>query len=270
MNDDSPTPAWLERDPWDRLTDLTAARIALGRCGPALPTAEILRFGLAHARARDAVHAPADFASLDRAFRHSGFDTLAVDSRARDRLEYLQRPDLGRRLEADSARRLEAASSGGCDVVFVVADGLSARAIESNALELLCEVRSRLESAPWRIGPVVLARQARVALGDEVGACLGARLTVMLIGERPGLSSPDSLGIYITWAPQSGRLDSERNCISNVRAAGQPVGQAAIRLCWMLEQARRLGLTGIGLKDESDLATIAPAQTDAATLDYSA
>lgn len=253
------------RDPWQSLAALTDARIALGRSGASLPTAEVLRFGLAHARARDAVHAPMEAAVLAQALSCHGFDSLEVSSRARTRLEYLQRPDLGRRLDAASRDALDRRAQAGCDLAFVVADGLSAHAVASHAPELLGALRHRLAPADWRIAPVVLARQARVALGDEIGACLGARLVVVLIGERPGLSSPDSMGIYLTHAPQPGRLDAERNCISNVRPAGQPVAVAAERLCWMVHEARRRGLSGVGLKDESGLALIAPGRSASAT-----
>ncbi|EJE51562.1 ethanolamine ammonia-lyase, small subunit [Acidovorax sp. CF316] len=242
-------------DPWDDLRAHTAARLALGRAGTAIPTRELLDFGLAHAQARDAVHLPLDADALAAQLAGLGCTTLRVASAAPDRPTYLLRPDLGRRLDAADARRLGDAPQADCDLLLVVADGLSALAVERNALPL---VQAIVQDAPqgWRIGPVAIATQARVALGDEVGALLGARLVAVLIGERPGLSSPDSLGIYLTWHPQVGRSDAERNCISNVRPEGLAPAAAAARLWWLCVEARRLGLTGIGLKDRSDAVTL--------------
>ncbi|MBB6560642.1 ethanolamine ammonia-lyase small subunit [Acidovorax soli] len=242
-------------DPWGDLRAHTAARLALGRAGTAIPTRELLDFGLAHAQARDAVHLPLDGDALATQLTDLGCATLRVASAAPDRATYLLRPDLGRRLDAADARQLGDAPQAGCDLLLVVADGLSALAIERNAVPL---VQAIVQGAPqgWHMGPVVIATQARVALGDEVGALLGARMVAVLIGERPGLSSPDSLGIYLTWQPQVGRSDAERNCISNVRAEGLAPAAAAARLWWLCVEARRLGLTGIGLKDRSDAVTL--------------
>lgn len=245
-------------DPWDDLRAHTAARLALGRAGTAIPTRELLDFGLAHAQARDAVHLPLDAGALQAQFASLGCTTLRVASAAPDRATYLLRPDLGRRLGEADAQRLRGQTEGdgaGCDLLLVVADGLSALATERNAVPL---VQAIVRTAPpgWRIGPVAIATQARVALGDEVGALLGARMVAVLIGERPGLSSPDSLGIYLTWHPQAGRSDAQRNCISNVRPEGLAPAAAAARLWWLCAEARRLGLTGIGLKDRSDGVTL--------------
>lgn len=242
-------------DPWGDLRAHTAARLALGRAGTAIPTRELLEFGLAHAQARDAVHLPLDADALAAQLAGLGCTTLRVASAAPDRATYLLRPDLGRRLDAADAQRLGDAPQAGCDLLLVVADGLSALAIERNAVPL---VQAIVHSTPqgWHMGPVAIATQARVALGDEVGALLGARMVAVLIGERPGLSSPDSLGIYLTWQPQLGRSDAERNCISNVRAEGLAPAAAAARLWWLCVEARRLGLTGIGLKDRSDAVTL--------------
>lgn len=244
-----------QADPWGDLRAHTAARLALGRAGTAIPTRELLDFGLAHAQARDAVHLPLDADALAAQLAGLGCTTLRVASAAPDRATYLLRPDLGRRLDAADAQRLGDAPQTGCDLLLLVADGLSALAIERNAIPL---VQAIVHSAPqgWHMGPVVIATQARVALGDEVGALLGARMVAVLIGERPGLSSPDSLGIYLTWQPQAGRSDAERNCISNVRAEGLAPQAAAARLWWLCVEARRLGLTGIGLKDRSDAVTL--------------
>jgi ethanolamine ammonia-lyase small subunit len=245
--------------PWDALRRFTRARIALGRSGSSLPTAPLLAFELAHAQARDAVHQPLDTGALHEALREARFTTLDVASAAPDRAHYLRRPDLGRRLSEESTAHLidhANTMSGIPDAVFVVADGLSAHAAARHALPLLRAVSAKLEG--WNIGPVVVARQARVALGDGIGACLQARLVVMMIGERPGLSSPDSLGLYLTFAPHIGRSDAERNCISNVRPDGLGYEQAAFKLHYLMTQARRLSLTGVGLKDDSDSLLTAP------------
>lgn len=239
-------------DPWSELRRHTAARIALGRAGASLPTAEWLRFALAHAQARDAVHLPFDDEALAAALSDHGFETLRLESAAADRATYLRRPDLGRRLSGRSAALLQALTPAPCDLALVVGDGLSARAVHEHALPLLLELRPRLEADAVALGAVALVRQCRVALGDEVGALLGARAVLVLLGERPGLSSPDSLGAYLTWAPRPGRSDAERNCVSNIRPAGQPPAEAARRLAWLLAGARRLGASGVVLKDESD------------------
>jgi ethanolamine ammonia-lyase small subunit len=238
-------------DAWQPWRALTPARIGLGRVGDAVPTAELLRFGWAHASARDAVHAQPDLAALTQALAAQGWRTLQVKSRADDRATYLRRPDLGRLLAEDDASRLTQALAKGCDVCIVIGDGLSAQAIERHAVPLLAALKPLLP-VDWRLAPLVIASQARVALADEIGERLGARLSVMLIGERPGLSSPDSLGVYLTWAPRSGRTDAERNCISNVRPEGLGSAQAARKLLWLCGQAMRLQLTGVQLKDLSD------------------
>ncbi|MFY3383755.1 ethanolamine ammonia-lyase subunit EutC [Paracidovorax sp. MALMAid1276] len=254
----APAPA-IPPDPWSDLRAHTQARLALGRTGAALPTAELLRFGLAHAQARDAVHIPLDAEGLAAQLQAQGCSTLQVHSAAHDRPTYLLRPDLGRRLCDADAHALGAGAAeprAPIDLLLVVADGLSSLAVARHAPPLVAAI---CEQAPadWGIGPVVIARQARVALGDEVGALLGARLVAVLIGERPGLSAPDSLGIYLTWHPQVGRSDAERNCISNVRTEGLAPTAAAARLWWLCREARRLALTGVGLKDGSDGLTLA-------------
>ncbi|MCA8002227.1 ethanolamine ammonia-lyase subunit EutC [Burkholderia metallica] len=246
----------VEKNPWAQLKSFTNARIALGRAGNSLPTAPLLAFNLSHAQARDAVHQPLDADALRRELHAAGFATLGVQSAAPDRQHYLRRPDLGRKL-SDEGRVLLAAygdtvSGDGPDVVFVVGDGLSAFAAAKQALPLLQAVRPRLDADGWQIGPVVVATQARVALGDEIGELLRAKVVAMLIGERPGLSSPDSLGVYLTWAPKVGCHDALRNCISNVRPEGLPYAAAAHKLHYLMTHARRLGLTGVGLKDDSD------------------
>lgn len=241
-------------DPWAAWRQHTPARIALGRSGVSLPTAELLRFGAAHAAARDAIHTALDVPALQAELHAQGWATAVVASRAgaddASRQTYLRRPDLGRQLDPACAQRLAALASGPLDMVFVLGDGLSARAVQSHAAPLLAALRPLL-GPPLRLGPVVLASQARVALGDAIGAALQARLVAVLIGERPGLSSPDSLGIYLTHAPRIGRSDAERNCISNIRAQGLSYQDAAARLAWLAEAALRRGLTGVLLKDES-------------------
>jgi ethanolamine ammonia-lyase small subunit len=231
-------------DPWQRFRTITRARIGLGRSGDALPTKALLDFQLAHARARDAVHGAADFdriaADLDP------LPTIRVHSAAPDRATYLRRPDLGRRLDDASRANLTA---GDWDIAFVIADGLSAAAVQAHATPLVRACLTRLPGLS--IAPIVLASQARVALGDEVGALLGARLVALLVGERPGLSAADSLGVYLTWAPRPGRADSERNCISNIHAAGLPIEAAADKLCWLANEAARLKLTGVALKEDA-------------------
>jgi len=247
-------------NPWAEWRAATPARLALGRAGAGMPTDETLRFGWAHAMARDAIHAALDVATLAADLQAGGWDVEQVHSRAADRTTYLRRPDLGRQLgEADAARlRADAAAApggAGCDVCIVIGDGLSSLAIERHAAPLLAALRPHLPPGT-RFAPVVIASQARVALADEVAEVFGAALSVMLIGERPGLSSPDSLGIYLTHTPRRGRHDAERNCISNVRPEGLPYDTAAFKLAWLMREALRRGATGIALKDESDLAIL--------------
>jgi ethanolamine ammonia-lyase small subunit len=239
-------------DPWQLLAGLTAARIALGRAGNSLPTAAVLRFDVAHALARDAVHQVLDVEGLIARWRQmGGAEPLVVQSQAIDRHTYLQRPDLGRQLDQASAAMLLAQRVPDApDVAIVVADGLSATAVHENAWPLLHALLPQLDCL--RIASLVIARQGRVALGDEVGAVLGARLVLVLLGERPGLSSPDSLGAYLTFAPKIGRLDAERNCVSNIRPAGLTSSAAAIKLAWLIRAALGRQLTGIGLKDDSE------------------
>lgn len=243
-------------DVWTRLRQFTPARIGLGRSGSSLPTRALLDFDLAHARARDAVHAAFDAEAVAREVGESGFgDAPIVSSQARDRMEYLLRPDLGRALDEQSRETLRASRSNAAVLAVVIADGLSAIAPAHHALPLLREVRAgwgMLLEDFWKNVTVVVANRARVALGDEIGELLGAEAAVVLIGERPGLSSPDSLGIYLTWAARVGRSDAERNCISNIRPDGLPYQEAARRLVYLLSEARRLQLSGVALKDDSE------------------
>lgn len=245
-------------NPWHALRVHTPARIGLGRSGISQPTDAHLAFQLAHAQARDAVHRPLNPAVIEAQLSALGLATIQLHSAAVDRREYLMRPDLGRRLDAASAARLSnlQADDAGFDLALVVADGLSALAIERHAAGFI-EQLQHLLPLDWRWAPVAIVRQARVAIGDPIGHALGARLVVVLIGERPGLSSPDSMGLYVTWAPRPGRVDAERNCISNVRPEGLALPQAAGRLTWLLGEARSRRLTGVELKDESSPAPTA-------------
>ncbi|GIZ12903.1 ethanolamine ammonia-lyase subunit EutC [Pseudomonas sp. NCCP-436] len=238
-------------NPWERLRQFTNARIALGRAGSSLPTRPWLDFQLAHAQARDAVHLPLDAPALSRALRQRFKTVLSLHSAATDRQTYLRRPDLGRVLDEASTQQLQALGGEPCDLAFVIADGLSAMAVQQHAVPFIDALLPQLQSAGLTIGPASIVLQGRVAVGDPVGELLRARLVLVLIGERPGLSSPDSLGLYLTYAPRSGRHDAERNCISNIRPAGQPVDEAAARAAYLLREALRRGLSGVALKDET-------------------
>ena len=266
-------------NPWNALRQFTDARIALGRAGVSVPTQAHLAFQLAHANARDAVHHALDAErlarSLDAALTHVPSPCLTLHSAAEDRMRYLQRPDFGRRLSAASRDHLatlnrpqnatprsgsgndstsasaSAAELRPYDLALVVVDGLSALAIEKNALPFVNALWSRLSSDRWSLAPVSVVQHGRVAIGDEVGQMLGAKAVVVLIGERPGLSSPDSMGLYMTWMPQVGLTDASRNCISNVRPAGVQYEEAAYKLHYLLAQSRLRQLSGVGLKDET-------------------
>jgi ethanolamine ammonia-lyase small subunit len=244
-----------ESDAWSRLRRLTPARIGIGHSGGSLPTHAHLAFQLAHARARDAVLERLDVETLAHRITALGIETLTLRSAAPDRAAFLQRPDLGRRLDPASRDRIVNALSGRAapDLCLVVSDGLSARAAERHAPVLLAALLPRLREEGWGMAPVVVVEQGRVAIGDEIGAACGASLAAVLLGERPGLSSPDSLGLYVTWHPEPGRRDSDRNCISNVRPDGLPPELAAERLHFLLTEARRRRLTGVALKDDSRL-----------------
>ncbi|HYQ37708.1 MAG TPA: ethanolamine ammonia-lyase subunit EutC [Pseudomonas sp.] len=249
-------------NPWQPLRQLTPARIALGRAGSSLPTAAQLAFQFAHAQARDAVHLPFDHAALREGLAARGLDSLLLHSAAPDRDTYLQRPDLGRRLHPDAARLLRAQAAGhagGCDLAIVIADGLSALAVQRHSLPLLDRLLEALRGEGWSLAPVALVEQGRVAVADEVGELLGARMSVILIGERPGLSAPDSLGLYFTWAPRVGLTDAQRNCISNVRREGLSYATAAFRLRYLMREACRRQLSGVALKDETEVPTVAEA-----------
>ena len=233
------------------LRRLTPARVGLGRAGAGMPTDALLAFTLDHARARDAVHAAFDVAALMQGFRALGLEPHEVRSSIRDRKEFLRRPDLGRVLDKDSRHALAAHRDVPCRLAIVIGDGLSPAAVNTHAVELVRHLVPRLAGDAIEIGCTLVASGARVALGDEIGATVGARMLVMLIGERPGLSTPDSLGAYLTFAPKPGRSDAERNCISNIHGAGLSYDEAASRIAWLVRAGLAREVTGVALKDES-------------------
>jgi ethanolamine ammonia-lyase small subunit len=238
-------------DGWTRLKSHTTARIALGRAGASLPTSEVLNFGLAHAQAKDAVHLAFKAEAIAEAVQLMGFETLLVESAAPSRESYLRRPDLGRRLSDDSRVKLQVHGPQGADIGIVIGDGLSATAIHQNVEPLLRALTPILRAKHLSVSPFAIARNARVALADEVGVALGVRAVLMLIGERPGLSSPDSIGAYLTFEPRVGKNDADRNCVSNIRPGGLSFAEAAHKLVWLIEEAFRMRGTGVQLKDNS-------------------
>lgn len=248
MADLPKTPSDRPSDPWSFLRKSTSARIALGRVGDGLPTVRVLEFALAHAQARDAVHTPLDVDALAKDLAADA--PIIVASQAPDRTTYLQRPDLGRML-ADGTHL----PKGKYDAVIVLADGLSARAVQSQGAALFKLLH---QAQGWRFAPPVIARQARVALGDDIATRLGAELVILLIGERPGLSAADSLGAYITFAPKPGATrDADRNCVSNIRPGGLTLGEAVRRILAISSLARTLRRSGTDLKEDAALAALA-------------
>lgn len=255
-------------DPWLDLRRLTPARIALGRAGTSLPTRAQLDFQAAHALARDAVHLPFDHQAISTQLTQKGRDSLLLHSAAADRDTYLQRPDLGRRLDEASAQRLDEYAKthpNGVDLAIVVADGLSSLAVHRHTLPLLDRLEEQALAEGWSLSSVMLVEQGRVAIADEIGQRLNARMVVILIGERPGLSSPDSLGLYFTYAPKVGLTDAQRNCISNVRLQGLTYGLAAHKLLYLMREACRRQLSGVNLKDEAELQVLDSEQSDKKT-----
>lgn len=240
-----------QADSWQQLKSFTQARIALGRVGSSLPTKEILDFGLAHAMARDAVHIALDVTALENQLHELGLQSICVSSKAIDRANYLLRPDWGRCLDNTSRAQLQQLDLSPIDFLIVIGDGLSSLAIERHAVPLIVEIQKNI-SPHWALGKIIIVTQARVAIADEIAQILNTRMVAMLIGERPGLSSPDSLGIYLTFNPKVGCNDADRNCISNVRPEGLSYGDAAKKLIWLAREALRIGISGVALKDESD------------------
>ena len=249
--DRSPLPAPGSDGVWAALRRLTAARIGLQRTGASLATAALLDFQLAHARARDAVHEPLDEARLIAELAGLECPVMAIASAALDRHSYLMRPDLGRRLGPGAEAALKPHAAGH-DVVFVVTGGLSARAVQRHAAPVLAGVLPVLRAQRWRIAPLVLVRQGRVAIGDAVAQALRADCVAVLIGERPGLSAPDSMGAYLTWQPGPETNDADRNCVSNIRPEGIGTMDAALKIAHLLRGMRARRLSGVQLKDDSD------------------
>ncbi len=247
-------------NPWRFLRKFTTARIGLGRAGISQPTQHHLDFQLAHARARDAVHSELDIHKLQQDLDMAGYENILLHSSAPDRSTYLQRPDLGRRLDQKSVQQLKAIANSRTeyDVAFIIADGLSAFAIQSHAVPFLQVMIPKCAQDDWRLAPLTLVEQGRVAISDEVGMLFNAKLAVILIGERPGLSSPDSLGIYLTYEPRVGRTDADRNCISNIRSEGLSYDVAAQKLYYLMSEALRRKLSGVNLKDEAQIQTQLP------------
>jgi ethanolamine ammonia-lyase small subunit len=235
-----------------RLREFTSARVSLGRSGNSLPTREMLNLQLAHARARHAVHSALDLRLLEMELMPVVGETILVHSAAPDRVSYLRRPDLGRRL-TDESRALLLSKKARYDAALVVADGLSALAVQHHAARMIEALLAQLDRADWSFSPVVAVEQGRVAIGDEISFCLGAAMSVVFIGERPGLSSSDSLGVYLTWNPHPGLTDAHRNCIPNIRAEGLSYGLAAHRLAFLMNESRRMKLSGLGLSESANL-----------------
>jgi len=257
MTEHPPAPAHCsERAPrgsdnvWTALRRLTAARIGLARSGASLATRPLLDFKLAHAQARDAVHEPLDGGRLAADTADFGLPVLEVASAAPDRLRYLMRPDLGRCLTPETEAALTSHASR-FDVAIVIADGLSARAVQAHAAPVLAKLLPALRLASWRVAPLVIVRHGRVAIADRIATLLGADCTAVLIGERPGLTAPDSMGAYLTWRPGPQTTDAERNCVSNIRPGGIDYGDAVVKLLQMLSAIRKRQLSGVQLKDES-------------------
>jgi ethanolamine ammonia-lyase small subunit len=254
------TPAPPPRSLHD-LRHLTPARVGLGRAGASLPTSALLEFTLDHARARDAVHADFDTVGIVSGLDAVGLQILQVSSRAQSRKDYLRRPDLGRKLDAASQDALAGGRRRPCDLAVVIGDGLSPSAVNAHAVDLVRRLIAVLTPGGIELGPVVVASGARVALGDEIGALLGARMAAMLIGERPGLSAPHSLGAYLTFAPRPGCTDAMRNCVSNIHASGLSYDEATFKIAWLVREGLARQVSGVALKDESGVQERLPPRT---------
>ena len=242
-------------DPLNPLKEFTAARIAIGRAGVSIPTKQSLEFNLAHAHARDAVYSILDVDGLSDKLKQFDLSTLHLHSKAENRAQYLQRPDLGRKLKKSSTHKLED-NAGNYDVVIIIADGLSATAVNEHAVSVVQKLIPLLSAAKLKLAPICLIEQGRVASGDKIAHLLNAKLSIMLIGERPGLSAADSIGAYLTYNPKPGLTDESRNCISNIRPKGLPSKLAAEKIFYLVQEAFRLKLSGVGLKDNQGLLNI--------------
>ncbi|HCT2105218.1 TPA: ethanolamine ammonia-lyase subunit EutC [Acinetobacter baumannii] len=259
LNRDIQYPSSTHQDQWEKLKQFTDARIALGRAGCSIPTRALLEFQLSHAQAKDAVYQEKDVSYLSEQLAQQQLQSFHIQSNAPNKEIYLKRPDLGRQLSnpsKDTLIKKYAENPQQYDVCIVVGDDLSARAIEANAIVFIAALSEQIQQENWSLAPIVLATGSRVALGDEVAEIFKASMLVMLIGERPGLSSPDSMGIYYTWNAYSGCLDSKRNCISNVRSAGLSIPVAVQRLMALMRKSKQLGFSGVNLKDEHQLSNI--------------
>jgi len=245
----------METDHWHILKNFTRARIAMGRAGSALPTYEVLNFRMAHALARDAVYSVLNIEQLSRSLEALGLKSVCVHSRAENRNDYLLNPDKGRSLDLISVKKLQSLNNLEVDLCIIIADGLSADAVNQHAAKVIELLTVRLPN--WRIAPVVLSKQARVALSDPIGELLRAEISLILIGERPGLSSPNSMGAYITYHPKTGNTDEKRNCVSNIWPHGLSYEFAAFKLAYLLNQMRTLQISGVNLKDDFDPSFIA-------------
>lgn len=239
---------------WSSLKQFTDARIGLGHCGVSVPTHAQLAFQLAHAKAKDAVHLPLDRNAIKQQLNNIGISSIDLSSQVKDRVTYLQRPDKGRLLSFDSQLELKKLSESQmqCDATIVLVDGLSSSAVHKNGVKMSNLIFHALQDLGLHVSPVCVVTHGRVAIGDDIGQTLKSRLLILLVGERPGLSSPDSLGIYYTYQPKVGITDEKRNCISNIREGGLSPGEALKRLMWLIKASQEMQLSGIELKDKSD------------------
>ena len=256
-------PTSIHEDEWQKLKQFTDARIALGRAGCSIPTKAMLDFQLAHAQAKDAVYQDLDTHLLSTKLEKLGLNSIVIQSQAADKATYLKRPDLGRQLNTESTQKLKQyrdKKPETYDVLIVIGDGLSAFAIEQNAVNLIASLKNEIELNGWKIAPIIISLGSRVALGDHVAEILNVKMLVMMIGERPGLSSPDSMGIYYTYNAKSGSSDAERNCISNIRPAGLSIQIATHRLINLMQNSQKLGYSGVNLKDDHEIPTITQSQ----------
>lgn len=241
----------IKKDVWSSFKEHTDARIALGRTGNSIPTYELLKFGMSHALAKDAIYKELEIKNIQQILLENHFKSFIVNSKALNKKEYLMNPNLGRQLSENSLEFLKEKNIDKGNITIIFGDGLSAAAINMNACPLLFELNQALKNTTFKLNPIIIAQQARVALSDEIGEALQSQASIIFIGERPGLSSPDSLGIYLTWNPKKGKKESERNCISNVRLQGLSYKEAAFKTAWLLIEAQKINSSGVILKDES-------------------